>query len=363
VVSDGRAGSNPAPRANLLSGVNCVAKEKTTLYLDKAVKARAEDLGLNLSKVAENALKAAIVAMETSLKTKQPLTSAAPEQGVVPVTMPSLPRKELIANFKRFLEVDLQREKTTVSGHAQGITRFLQWLGSREVTKDVLRAYLDQYRTKDRDTYANQLKSLKVFFRDFLGKADLVATFKFPSVELQLKTIPGKDKLKRFYEVLLKQDMRLAVLFLLWATSGWRRLEVLKLHRTDVDIEQRIMWPRVKSTATKGRLIGLFNEEAQDLLRKYLAGRKDKDPRLVAISDKTVERRWPKAIEACGFVIQPQLLRDWFCEAMSNLNVPDRYIDAFCGRVPKSVLAKHYTDYAPEKLKRIYDRAKLKVLS
>jgi len=273
---------HPAPLA--LFGVNYVAKEKTTLYLDKAVKDRAEDLGLNLSKVAENALKAAIAAMEISLKPKP--SAPLEREPVASVLIPSLPREELIANFKRFLEVDLQREKLTVKGHVQGVTRFLKWLGPREVTKDLLRDYLEQYRTKDRDTYANQLKSLKVFFRDFLGKADVVATFKFPSIELELKAIPGKDKLRRFYEVLLKLDMRLAVLFLLWATSGWRRREVLKLHRTDVDIEKRMMWPRVKSTATKGRLIGLFNDEAQDLLRRYLAGRKDKDPKLVSRSHR-----------------------------------------------------------------------------
>lgn len=48
---------------------------------------------------------------------------------------------------------------------------------------------------------------------------------------------------------------------------------------------------------------------------------------------------------------------------MGELNVPDRFVDAFCGRVPKSVLAKHYTDYAPKKLKRIYEKAGLKVLT
>jgi len=47
---------------------------------------------------------------------------------------------------------------------------------------------------------------------------------------------------------------------------------------------------------------------------------------------------------------------------MGNLGVSDRYIDAFCGRVPKSVLAKHYTDYSPKKLKAIYDKADLRVL-
>ncbi|MEM3506079.1 MAG: hypothetical protein QW589_01440 [Candidatus Bathyarchaeia archaeon] len=38
------------------------------------------------------------------------------------------------------------------------------------------------------------------------------------------------------------------------------------------------------------------------------------------------------------------------------------YVDAFCGRVPRSILAKHYTDYSPERLKEIYDKAGLKVL-
>jgi intergrase/recombinase len=47
---------------------------------------------------------------------------------------------------------------------------------------------------------------------------------------------------------------------------------------------------------------------------------------------------------------------------MANLGVPDRYIDAFCGRTPKTILAKHYTDYTPQRLKKIYDQANLRVL-
>jgi hypothetical protein len=43
------------------------------------------------------------------------------------------------------------------------------------------------------------------------------------------------------------------------------------------------------------------------------------------------------------------------------LGVSDRYIGTFCGRTPKSVLARHYSDYSPEKLKTIYEKANLKV--
>jgi intergrase/recombinase len=48
---------------------------------------------------------------------------------------------------------------------------------------------------------------------------------------------------------------------------------------------------------------------------------------------------------------------------MGRVGVPDRFVDAFCGRVPKSILARHYTDFSPEKLKEIYDKVKLCILS
>lgn len=67
------------------------------------------------------------------------------------------------------------------------------------------------------------------------------------------------------------------------------------------------------------------------------------------------------AREKTGLQITPKVLRDWFCEVMGSLGVSDRYVDAFCGRTPKSVLARHYSDYSPEKLKKIYDKADLKV--
>jgi len=48
--------------------------------------------------------------------------------------------------------------------------------------------------------------------------------------------------------------------------------------------------------------------------------------------------------------------------AMDGAGVQDRYVDAFCGRLPKTILAKHYTDYSPSRLRRIYNRAGLKIL-
>jgi intergrase/recombinase len=61
--------------------------------------------------------------------------------------------------------------------------------------------------------------------------------------------------------------------------------------------------------------------------------------------------------------VTPQKLRQWFCSEMLRLGVSETYVDAFCGRVPRSVLARHYTDFSPEKLKDIYDNAQFRVLN
>ena len=72
---------------------------------------------------------------------------------------------------------------------------------------------------------------------------------------------------------------------------------------------------------------------------------------------------WRTERAKTGIHITPRVLRQWFCCEMGRLGVPDGYIDAFCGRIPRSVLARHYTDYSPDKLKEIYDKAGLKVQS
>ncbi len=46
-----------------------------------------------------------------------------------------------------------------------------------------------------------------------------------------------------------------------------------------------------------------------------------------------------------------------------RLKVPDRYVNAFQGRVPREVLARHYTDFQEGNMKAIYDEAGLTVLS
>ena len=71
------------------------------------------------------------------------------------------------------------------------------------------------------------------------------------------------------------------------------------------------------------------------------------------ISDRKWREVWKAAGRAAGITITPQILR---------AGVPDRFVDVFQGRAPRSV-AKHYTGKGLQRLKRIYDKAGLKVLS
>ena len=122
--------------------------------------------------------------------------------------------------------------------------------------------------------------------------------------------------------------------------------------------------PTKKLWSTKNTWFTFFNEEAKQVLtEEYLPSRTDSNPKVFPFAKASYQRLWENAEKQTGIHITPQRLRDFFCCEMGRLGVPDRYVDAFCGRVPKSILARHYTDYNPERLKRIYNKAGLKVLS
>jgi len=65
--------------------------------------------------------------------------------------------------------------------------------------------------------------------------------------------------------------------------------------------------------------------------------------------------------EKTQFILFCSGLRVWFTTEMGECLIPDRFVDIFQGRAPRSVLAKHYTGKGLQRLKRIYDKANLKI--
>ena len=216
--------------------------------------------------------------------------------------------------------------------HAWQISRFFKVVrkAPSEVTADNIRNYLMRFKDASKSAYGNALSALKVFFRDFMRMEWLVESFRFPTRPSAIRIIPSKEDLQRFYASL--ETLKEKTLFLIYATTGLRRSEVLSLKITDVDFERRMIIPKKDSSKTKHAWISFFNGEAEEVVREYLATRKDSNPKLFPLGKEGLNRLWRRAIEKTGIYITPQVLREWFACEMARLKVPDRYVDAFCGR-------------------------------
>jgi integrase len=266
--------------------------------------------------------------------------------------------KELMEMFNEFQVVDLQRAKKTAKEKVYYVRKFFNEIQLNPLGVNVLdvRHYL-----RDLDcsvhVYKNVLGALKVFFRDFLDRPGVVASFKFPRPAFKPKVIPSKEDLLRFFDALDSEVGE--VLFLFYASSGLRKSEVLGLNESNFDLERRMIMPNGHNGVTKSSYVSFYNLEAEEALNNF----KESIDRLFKVSDRQYKKIWKNAARQSGVHITAQKLREWFCCEMGTLGVSDRYIDAFCGRVPKSVLARNYTDYSPERLRRIYEEADLKVLA
>jgi site-specific recombinase XerD len=268
----------------------------------------------------------------------------------------------LLLRFYDFCRVDLRLADNTAKEYRRHMRRFLETTKkpAGSVTAEDVREVLKPLTNGSANTYGNVLKPLKIFFRDFMKMPEVIESFKFRKAPLMPVTVPSKEQLRRFYSALRAPIAK--ALFLMYAATGLRKMEQLSLRKDGIDWDKRMMVPRNHSGETKRSWATFFNGEAEQALKEYLATRKDDSPKLFRISPQNFIDIWKYASQESGVKVTPQVLREWFCDEMGRLNVPDRYVDAFCGRVPNSVLAKRYSDFAPEKLKEVYDKANLTVL-
>ena len=270
----------------------------------------------------------------------------------------------LLEKFRDFVLVDLRRNKKTIHDHVYYTRKFLEQSSKPVgmITIEDVRAYFRNLNNSSCHTYKNTLSALKVFLRDFLGKPQLVESFKFPRPPFKPKHIVTKEQLQTFFKYLELPKEK--ALFLFYATSGLRRNEVIYLKPENVEFKSRMITPCVHKGDSKKSWVSFFNAEAEKALNEYLASRKvSVSPRIFPMPRNEERELWKTAKEKTKMNITPQRLREWFCCEMALLGVNDRYIDAFCGRTPKTILARNYTDYSPERLKQIYEKADIKVIA
>ena len=130
--------------------------------------------------------------------------------------MENCENERIIEDFKVFLIVDRQLEERTVQRHLLEIRRLFKNsdFDPIKATKTDLRNYLMRLRGWSSYSYANILKSLRVFYRDYLGRKEVIEGFKFPNHPFKPKKIPSKIELQEFYRFLKEPLERAIFLFL-----------------------------------------------------------------------------------------------------------------------------------------------------
>lgn len=259
--------------------------------------------------------------------------------------------------------IDLQLSDTCAKHHRKVLTMIVGRLGKQvsDNTIEDIRSFLLWLKANRKiKTYADYLCVLKRFFRDYLKRGDLVESFQFPEIPYVPKKIHSKEDIQVFYYAL--ESLRDRAFYLVLACSGLRMGELLSLSRENIDLEMRMLTPKNahSTNRTKNAWVSFINKEAVSILSEYISSHDE--PRIFPHDATTMQRAFIKASQITGIKIKPKDLRDFFAQEMGNLGVADRYIDAFCGRTPKSILARHYSDYSPEKLKVVYDQANIKIL-
>jgi integrase len=259
---------------------------------------------------------------------------------------------EVLQEFAMFCKVDLLRSRKTIKEHVNNLKRYARVMGSL-INAGQIRDFLLYIRNNYTNprTYRSYLCTLRVFCRDFLNQGEWVATLRFPKIKPKIIIdLPKREQITRFFNA-LPHDKAKAV-FLLYCSSGLRKSEIFNA-KIISDI-RAIIPTNHEQYSTKNSYVSFYNREAEQYLKKIGYD--------LNISEVSIRRWFKKAYQKTGIKITPQVLREWFCSEMAMLNVPDRYVDAFCGRVPRSILAQRYTNFSVQTLKAVYDKANLTVL-
>ncbi|MDI9644762.1 MAG: site-specific integrase [Candidatus Verstraetearchaeota archaeon] len=194
-----------------------------------------------------------------------------------------------LKEFEDFLGIDQGLQPRTVSEHLRFVRAFHR--SNLPLSKGGARAFLAWY-NQNPTSKANAIKALRRYFRDFLCQGSVIEGFKIPKNQPSLLILPSKEWLGKFHDCL---DLEHQVIFLVLASSGLRRGEVLSLTRRQVDLQKRILTPGIHSGQTKRNWYGFFNEEAKERLDEFLATRKDRKEKLSPPWMPGFKKVWVKA--------------------------------------------------------------------
>ncbi|KXB05987.1 hypothetical protein AKJ51_04375 [candidate division MSBL1 archaeon SCGC-AAA382A20] len=227
--------------------------------------------------------------------------------------------EQFLEEFEKTMKVAWGLADSTIVDRMRCANRLVDFLNGHPLKAsygDIL-DFLEKYPAQ------GMYKGVRVIYGRFFD-TDLAEDVKIPKYGAKHVYIPDKSEIREVFENLDCLDVKTA--YLMWATSGLRRGELLNLTPDNVDFDKRMLVPG-KRNSTKNTWVTFCSDEAAEYLDKLerLPGKYRKDHYL---------RKLKKASDGS---VTPQILRKWFAKEMRNLNVSGDHVDAFCGRLPQSV--------------------------
>jgi len=263
--------------------------------------------------------------------------------------------KSSIIQYEKFAKEELKLNEKTITNQLSILSRFLTH-SKGMITKDTVKKYLE---SNDVDSWkSNQLKALRRYCRDFLQLGNWINEFQFLKTKAKIKKIPSIDELTLFFFELEEQTQ---LVFLTLLCTGFRIGEVLSIELKDINFDTRMIdVSEVHQGKTKHSWISFVTQQTMQCIEDYMysdsSSHIDDNSKLFSLSHRLVQQRFTKASEKLGLSLTPHMLRTVFSEKCGEANLKDKYINAFCGRVSQSVLAKNYTDYSPKAMKIQYEK-------
>lgn len=264
-----------------------------------------------------------------------------------------------IESFQDFAKNNLKLEPITIKNYSQIILKFLNH-SKGIINQNTVKSFFDSNNSDS--SKSNHLKALRKYTRDFLKLGNWIEDFKFENnSKVKIKNIPDDSQLSKFYNLLPTEEIRL--IFLILHNSGLRIGEVLDLKVYNVDtLVGLVDASELHQGETKHSWFSCITHQTCALLDKFVEKNfdyedgEDMKSLLFSTPTRTVQQAFKDASEQLGIEIHPHLLRTVFADRCTKSGIKDKYIDAFCGRISKGILAKHYTAYSEDAMVEVYEK-------
>jgi len=262
------------------------------------------------------------------------------------------PVEDVIRQFVALCKVRYDNSPSTIREQVRALREFLALLNvPGMVSGEEFQVALARL---SKGARVHAAKAIKKLLRS-LGREDLASSIKVPKYGTRKWSIPSDEDLRRFYHALDHEGARLALRLL--AETGLRKREVLEARVGDINWDYMALIPN-KASRTKKSGIGFFTAETAELLRAYITDRRPEARIFPYRTDTWLRKAFKRAEARTGVHVCPQMLRVRFADKMGEVDVPDRYVDIMQGRVPQTVLAKHYTPSGLKKLRTKWEKAR-----